>query len=120
MNIEIAQAEHLFNSLLQKEISISLDGKVLKEGKLILFSIKTFYLNFKFKSKLNSEKMPIMELPFPFRVTNKCGSIILSYRIDDFINKNIDMDCALSMCMPQKPSKLLNSEVKIRVIKGVE
>jgi len=46
-----ANIEDTINTFLQQEITITNRNKVIKEGRLILFSVKDFHLNFKFKFK---------------------------------------------------------------------
>ena len=66
MNITKTPLEECCKFLLQKTISLELGNKVFKQGKLILFYQKNFYLNFLVDTvKKKREKI---EIPIPFGV----------------------------------------------------
>lgn len=80
--------EEIFLPFFQKNISIIIDSKILRQGRLLLFSIKDFYLHF---TILNDKATKTFELPYPFEtymenLTSKI--LILDYKIKTF-TKNL-------------------------------
>lgn len=76
--------EEKFLPFFQKEISITLDNKVLRQGKLLLFSIKDFYLHFTLYSKKLTKNF---ELPYPFSAYTDSGEsniLVLDYKVKSF------------------------------------
>lgn len=59
----MTNAEDFFIPFFQKNISIILESKTLRQGKLLLFCVKDFYLNF---TLLHNGVSKVFELPYPF------------------------------------------------------
>jgi hypothetical protein len=101
--------EEKVKPFLQKDIIIFTEnGKPIKDGKLLLFKFKEFYLNFSIK-KGNTIK--IVELPYPFLIQEEDKCLRFSYNINDFSSKNEDLQFKLLLFKPEKPNKLYNSTV---------
>lgn len=115
MNIYVEHVEQDFTSLLQKEIRFLHKDKILKEGKLMLFSIKDFYLTFQLTA-LNTNKIIHFELPYPFKYDNSGGKMMLSYKQNHFTKGDIDIEHHILFYFVKDPSKLYNSEVFIEKI----
>jgi hypothetical protein len=109
-SVEIIEAD--ISTLLQQELSIVCKNKVLKEGKLTLFAIKDFYLNFKMFQQGN-QKLTIFELPYPFFYKKTSNGIVLSYKVDNFINSDTDLKQLMLYYFYNKPSKFYDAEVYI-------
>lgn len=105
------ELEHLFIKLFQNEITISHKGKELRKGRLILFSIKDFYLNFKLSC---NNRFQVYELPFPFDVKVKGDEILFSYRLNDFTKKYKINPVEQALYFYSKPSKFFDSELIIK------
>ena len=81
MTIHNSIFEKAFNFLLQKNINFELKNKKFKQGKLILYYQKNFYITFILNTaKKNKEKI---ELPIPYDVEihEDENLIYLDYRI---------------------------------------
>ena len=116
MNIYLENVEKDFMYLLQEEIRFVHKDKVLKEGKLILFSIKDFYLTFQlFSKELN--KIIHYELPYPFKYTREKHKMSLSYKQEHFTKGDVDVEHHILFYFAASPSKLYNSEVQILKVK---
>ena len=58
--------EQIFNKLLQHNIVFtSGESKIYKEGKLIMFKVKDFYLIFSIKI---GNSIKVVELPYPYKI----------------------------------------------------
>lgn len=111
--IDVPTIEEALKSFLQKDLSISIDGKVVREGRLILVALKTFYINLKLSSRDDPSKLVLYELPFPFDSQIEANKLTLSYILDDFVKKDVDITHSLMIFNAKKPAKLLNTRVVI-------
>jgi hypothetical protein len=106
--------EEKFLPFFQKEISIVLDNKVLRQGKLLLFSIKDFYLHF---TLLLNNNTKVFELPYPFftymeSVTSK--TLVLDYSLKSFTRELSDIsEKANSLCKKEKHMKFFNNIIRV-------
>ena len=66
MNISKTPLENCCMFLLQKHVNLELNGKVYKQGKLVLFYQKNFYLTFIMDTA--KKKTERIEIPIPFEV----------------------------------------------------
>jgi hypothetical protein len=112
MNISTEIIEADINKLLQQELSIVCKNKVLKEGKLTLFAVKDFYLNLKLFQQ-GSNKLIIFELPYPFSYRQIPTGLVLSYKIENFINSDAELKQLMFYYFYNKPSKFFDAEVYI-------
>lgn len=106
--------EQKFLPFFQKNISIVLENKTLRQGRLLLFCIKDFYLHFTLSCGNGTKTF---ELPYPFKTyTDSVSSnvLILDYKINSFTQDlgNI-MDKAKQLCNKEKHLKFFNSIIKI-------
>jgi hypothetical protein len=107
--------EELFLPFFQKNISIIIDNKTLRQGRLLLFSIKDFYLHF---TLLNDKVTKTFELPYPFgtymeNLTSKI--LLLDYKLKTFTKglPNIDEKTKTLFLKKEKHMKFFDSYVKI-------
>ena len=115
MNIYMEHVERDFTALLQKNIQFVHRDKVLKEGRLVLFAIKDFYLDFQLLPN-NSTKMVHFEIPYPFKYTNNPDHLVLSYLEEYFTKRDPEVEHSILFYFIKNPSKYYNSEVTIRKI----
>ena len=105
----VDQIEEVFKRSLQREVCIMLNRKVLKQGRLTLFTLKGFCLTFKIQIP-DSKKTAIVELPFPFKIHESRELIILSYKPVDF-GIQAERIPALPRDEDRRASKLFNNDV---------
>ena len=107
--------EHHLTSILQKNVSFVVNGKTTKEGKLILFNIKDFYISFHIITPKNQTKL--YEIPMPYDVQKVPGAIRLNYEIETVTRKDL---CIRHMIMSLykkfgKKSKLFDNTMDIKL-----
>jgi hypothetical protein len=87
MIIENTLLENILTSLLQKKITIEIEGKVIKTGKFILFNQKYFYIVFHLynTSKKKQEKI---DIPIPFNIKKEKDKIYFDYKLTTFAQNN--------------------------------
>ena len=105
--------EKNFLPFFQKNIAITLDNKILRQGKLLLFNIKDLYIYF---TLLCSNGTKIFELPYPFDTYMENVSsnvLILDYKIKTF-TKSLPVITEKVVCFKaQKTMKYYDSKIKI-------
>ena len=67
------------DTVLQKDVTYNLNGKVIKEGRIILFNIKDFYINFMLITKKQVTKN--YEIPIPYDIKTTPNSLIFDYSV---------------------------------------
>lgn len=106
--------EKNFLPFFQKNITIILDNKIIRTGRLLLFSIKDFYLHFTLISN-NSQKN--FELPYPFDtyMENLTSDVlILDYKMNTFTKGLPEIkDLAKALQSKSKHMKFFDNMVKI-------
>ena len=107
--------ESHLNKFLQSSLIFSLENKILKKGKLILFSIKDFYCIFTIICQEKNNKKIIFEIPYPFHLINTQDKIIFDYTLKTFTNENKKIDEILKQIISKKPSKYLNKKIVVSV-----
>lgn len=74
----------IFQRLLQSKVAFKCENKILKVGKLQLFTIKQYFIRFHIET--DKKDIKILELPYPFNVTSDGVSCTLNYQISTFTN----------------------------------
>lgn len=82
MEQRIEDLNEEINNYFFNKINFILDGKVIKEGKLKLFSMKSFNLKFFLIDENNSIKT--LEMPYPFRLIRHKNGYVFDYRLEAF------------------------------------
>lgn len=107
-------SEDKFLPFFQKDISIVLENKTLRQGKLLLFSIKDFYLHF---TLLTNNNTKVFELPYPFFTFTEPSSsyiLVLDYSLKCFTRDLPEItDRALALTKKEKHMKFFNNEIRI-------
>jgi hypothetical protein len=103
--------EEQFNYFLQRNVVFSLDSKIIKDGKLVLFSQKDFYLNFFLKNPNGEQKK--FELPYPFKIVREKNYLLLKYDMASISKGDHELYYRL-LCLNKKPiSRYYNNDVMI-------
>jgi len=106
------EIENLIKPLLLTNISFNLEGKKLKAGKLILFSIRDFFCVFTLIDAAKNRKV-VYEVPYPFELTASGNSLIFNYTVDAFCEKSLDIQSIVKEICPKKTTKLFNKKLVI-------
>lgn len=103
--------EDYFKYFLQRDIVVSVDSKIIKEGKLILFNQKDYYLNFNLKNSNQEQKK--FELPYPFEVIQKENYLILSYNLQSISKNDSNLYYKLMTLSKKHNCRYYNSKILI-------
>ena len=74
-----------FTDILQKEVTITCNNKILRQGKILLVSQKDFYITLTMLIKGNQKKY---DIPYPFKIKKTKGLITFDYTIDTLCKEN--------------------------------
>jgi len=105
--------EQLIKPLLLRDISFTIDNKILKSGKLILFSVKDFFCVFTLTTPDRSSKRFIYEIPYPFTTNATVSSLEFDYTLDSFCLNNIRISTNTKNITFNRPSKMFNKKVVV-------
>lgn len=103
--------EAQFNKQLQKDLLFQINGKTIKKGKLILFSMRNFYMQFYLK--VNKKEHKHYELPYPFEFRHTGNTIYLDYTLNSLTHNNPDLLYKLLGLTRYKQSKIYNSIITV-------
>lgn len=112
MNISTEIIERDISALLQQELQITHKNKTLKEGRLMLFAVKDFYLHFKLQQQLGG-KFTLFEIPYPFFYERTSSGILLSYKVNHFLKNDAELKHLSRLYFFNKPSKFYDTDVVI-------
>ena len=102
------------NKHLQKNIDFTIDNKVIKSGKMLLFSVKDFFCCFLLFNE-EKKKRFLYEVPYPFEFAENDNELIFDYTLASFTKSNPTIKDDLLKFRTKKPSKLFNKKVKLKI-----
>ena len=109
LEIEKAITNHL-----QKTVTFSIETKILKKGKLILFCIKDFFCVFTLLCEEKKNKKIIYEIPYPFDLhLGQSGKLVFDYTVNSFCKVNKNLAKCINSLPIKKPAKLYNKKITI-------
>jgi len=109
----IDEIENNVKPFLLTDISFFLDGKKLKSGKLILFTIRDFFCVFTLHDS-NKNKKIVYEVPYLFSLHTVNKTLEFDYTIDTFCEKCIDIQSSVKALSFKKTSKFFNKRLVIQ------
>ena len=101
--------------MLQRDVQFSVNDKVIKEGKIMIFNVKDFYISFVLTTKKSQNKT--YEIPLPFDIRQQDTTLFLDYTLDK-IHRNSSVTKRLISCISKsigKKSKFFDNVMVIRV-----
>lgn len=107
--------DDFLKTMLQRDVQFVVGDKVIKEGRIVVFNIKDFYISFVLTTKKNQNKT--YEIPVPFNVYQKDTTLFFDYTLDK-IHRNSGVMKHLISCISKsigKKSKLFDNMMTIRV-----
>jgi len=108
------ELEKLITEHLQKTVTFSIETKILKKGRLILFCIKDFFCIFTLLCEEKKNKKIVYEIPYPFDLhTGQNGKLIFDYTVNTFCKVNKGLSGLVNNLPIKKTAKLFNKRVTI-------
>jgi|TARA_R110002050_G_scaffold6130_14_gene26022 hypothetical protein len=109
----VDNTEKVLKTVLQKNIRFTVNGKGIREGKLILYQIKDYYMSLTIFTKKSQTKQ--YEIPIPFDIQHSGEDIIFDYTLHN-VTKNDSLRKWLITSLSNKigkKSKLYNNKLTI-------
>jgi hypothetical protein len=111
----VDEIENHIKDLLLTEVTFTVENKIIKKGKLILFSVKDFFCVFTLVNIEKSNRHVVYELPYPFSIAATDKSIIFDYTLNSFcLNTNIKQ--ATEAVNTKRTSKFFNKKVVVSIL----
>tara|TARA_R110002020_G_scaffold120146_4_gene273783 strand:+ start:6296 stop:6646 length:351 start_codon:yes stop_codon:yes gene_type:complete len=112
--IVLEELEAELKTILQKDLQFVINDKVVREGILILFNMKDYYISFNIKTKKDIIK--VYELPVPYATLFSEDKVIFDYTIDNVIKKDPRRRYLINSIYSNigKKSKLFDNKLTIR------
>jgi len=108
------EIEKIITGFLQKTVTFSIETKILKKGRLILFCIKDFFCIFTLLCEEKKNKKIVYEVPYPFDLyTGQNGKIIFDYSVNTFCKTNKELQKLVNQLPIKKTAKLYNKKMAI-------
>ena len=101
--------EQYFNYFLQRDVVFSFENKIIKEGKLILFSKKDYYIIFYIKNNNGEQKK--YEIPYPFNILKEEKYLKISYKLEEISKNNSELYFRLMSLNQKNNSRFYNSVI---------
>tara|TARA_R110000751_G_C13456373_1_gene444808 strand:- start:123 stop:476 length:354 start_codon:yes stop_codon:yes gene_type:complete len=110
----VENVETALKEFLQQKVQFVLNDKVIREGKLMLFNIKDFYISFIIFTKKRQNKT--YELPVPFRVIPTNETLVFDYRLKNIHHNDFMQKLYITQIYSKvnKKSKLYDNVLVIR------
>jgi len=101
------------NKHLQKNTEFCIDSKVIKAGRIILFSVKDFFCTFLLYNETKKKRF-LYEIPYPFDFSINENEMIFDYTLSTFTKNNPTVADDCLKFRNKKSSKLFNKRVKLK------
>ena len=107
--------ESQLRRILQKNIKLRINNKTIREGILILFNIKDFYISLMLKQENGTVKT--YELPVPYAVNSHNGDVTFDYALDHISHKRVEFDFLMKSLYSKigKKSKFYDNSLIIQI-----
>ena len=112
----IYEIEAAISKVLQNNVTFTLENKIVKKGKLILFCIKDFFCVFTLVCPDRGNKKIIYEIPYPFAMNVTREKIVFDYTALSFCKNNKIIDSLMRKLNICKPSKYYNKRLTITLL----
>lgn len=107
----------IFEKVKGRHLVFSQNNKVIREGILIGFNVKSFNLHFDLQN-IKTKTNKALELPYPFNIIKKDKSLLFDYRISNL--KPLISKAELEQFIKEngkQPSRFFDSIIAISAIK---
>jgi len=102
----IEEIEQIIKPLHLYKVTFSIDNKVIKQGKLLLFCIKDFFCIFTLIDLERENKKTLYELPYPFKITTSGNIVTFDYTLESFCLSNTAIKTHTDAVKINKTSRL--------------
>ena len=90
-------------TILQRNVKFCVNDKILREGKIILYNLKDFTLEFTIITKKDQKKT--YEIPVPFGVAQEPNRVLFDYSVSTLCRQNSKHMCDIKLISSSIPKK---------------
>ena len=101
-----------FTDILQKNITIQSNNKIIRQGKLLMITQKDFYITFIMSIKGLTKKY---EIPYPFDIIKSPNQIIFDYKVSKICSNDTAASMVLGLAKSMTPNKFFNNTIEINL-----
>lgn len=105
----INQLVTYFDDILQRDIDITCEGKTVRKGTFILYTVKDYILTIILKTPTSNKSYDIF---YPFDVTSHDNIITLDYTVKNLMSKKV----TTSIPVHSSTNKFLNKKINIKYV----
>ena len=100
-------------TLLQRDIKLTINNKILREGRLILFNLRDYYIECTLINKNDQQK--VYEIPVPFNIDIQSKHILFDYGIKQIAKNDVENIVTIKMLASNigKKSKFYDNTLTI-------
>lgn len=113
----IDEIDQLVKPFLLTKVTFTIDNKVIKQGKVLLFCIKDFFCIFTLVGIDKTDKRTIFEIPYPFNIKGTESSLEFDYTLDGFCLTNARIKEQVNKVKLSKTSKFFNKKLIATFVK---
>lgn len=101
--------------LLQRDVKLMLGTKIIRQGKLLIYTINEYIITVTFKNP--KKQVKVYDVYYPYNIYhNSNKDLVFDYSLEELTGGKIDMmESLLSIGESQKTHKLFNSKLKFVV-----
>tara|TARA_R110002020_G_scaffold332155_1_gene547533 strand:+ start:2229 stop:2573 length:345 start_codon:yes stop_codon:yes gene_type:complete len=102
-------------TVLQRNAKFNVNGKILREGRVILYNLKDFYIEFIIITKKDVRK--VYEIPVPFTISVQKDTVYFDYTLKSICKDDYDNSVNIKLISATlgKKSKLFDSVLAIEL-----
>jgi N-glycosylase/DNA lyase len=86
MMMVVDKLDIAMKSMLQKHISVVINNKSVREGTLILYNIKDYYVTLNIKTK--KDQVKTYEIPIPYQLYINTDNTVFDYHVNHIIRED--------------------------------
>lgn len=106
--------DSVITDYLLKEIAIAHNNKILRQGRLLLFAVKDFYLHFTLSTGSQTKHF---EIPYPFEAKRVNDDLLLlDFSLSSFKAEYDNIDVKIKGIGSKKKSRYYNSIIRLHAV----
>ena len=103
--------EDFFKYFLQRNLVFSLQGKIIKEGNLLLYKQNDYYILLYLKT--NNQEQKKFEIPYPFSIEKENGYYVLNYNLSSISKSDSELYYRLISLNQKSNSRFHNTKIMV-------
>lgn len=116
MDIVNTPIEETLKYLLQRQITFTINDRVIKKGKLVIFKQNNYCVDLHLnQSQTKKEGLLIYTIPIPFTIIKTSQNILFDYRLVSLVRSNERLLQMVKNIAPARKTKFYDTILNIRM-----